>query len=107
MCSFNMAEEKLLTVREASLILGISEKEVTDLVEKSRLEAYRVGGVYLRFKYEQIQKFKKSFKPSSNKAIISQHYPFKDKICDFFYFNDFYILSALIILFILAIIFQG
>jgi len=101
-----MTEGKLLTVRDVSIILGVSEKEVVDLVESKRLEAYKVGGVYLRFKYEQVQKFRKSFKPPSNKAIISQHYPFKDKICDFLYFNDFYILSALIILLILAIIFQ-
>ncbi len=102
-----MAEEKLLTVRDAAFILGVSEKVVLDLVESTRLTAYRVGGVYLRFKPEQIQEFKKSFAPPSNKGIDSQKYSFKDKIDDFFYFNDFYILAALIILLILVIIFQG
>ena len=101
--------ERLLTVRDVSLILGISEKEVTDLVDSKRLEAYKVGGVYLRFKEEQITAFRKSFKPAphKNKSAVSHKYSLKDKVSDFFYFNDFYILSALIILLILVIIFQG
>lgn len=101
--------EKLLTVRDVSLILGISEKEVMDLVDNNLLAAYRVGGVYLRFKHEQIAEFRKSFKPIPNKkrAIASHKYTLKDKFGDFFYFNDFYILSGLVILLILLIIFQG
>lgn len=100
--------EKLLTVRDVSLILGISEKEVMDLVENKQLAAYKVGGVYLRFKEEQIAEFRKSFKPAShkNKTILSHKYTLKDRVNDFFYFNDFYILSVLIILLILVIIFQ-
>lgn len=102
--------ERLLTVRDVSLILGISEKEVTDLVENKRLEAYKVGGVYLRFKEEQITAFRKSVKPASKHKTITSHqsnqYKLKDRISDFFYFNDFYLLSILIILLILVIIFQ-
>ncbi len=118
-----MVEEKLLTVRDVSLILGISEKEVVDLVESHKLVAYKVGGLYLRFKKEHIEEFRKSFKPLSNKTKILEKYAFtpldksnksnedyltgfKDRVSDFFYFNDFYILSILIILLILIIIFQ-
>ncbi len=100
--------EKLLTVRDVSLILDITEQEVLDLVENKQLAAYKVGGVYLRFKQEQIAEFRKAFKPAShkNKTIISHKYTLKDRISDFVYFNDFYILSVLIILLILVIIFQ-
>ncbi|MFH1889060.1 MAG: helix-turn-helix domain-containing protein [Candidatus Omnitrophota bacterium] len=101
--------EKLLTIRDVSLTLGISEKEVMDLVENKQLEAYRVGGVYLRFKQEQITEFRKSSKPLAHKhkTAVSHKYALKDSISDFFYFNDFYILAALIILLILVIIFRG
>lgn len=102
-----MAEEKLLTVRDASMLLGISEKEVMDLAENGQLPAYKVGGVYLRFKRGQIDEFRKSLKPLEHKADTSKKYPFQDRLSDFFYFNDFYILSALIILLILLIIFRG
>jgi len=100
--------EKLLTVRDVSLILGISEKEVIDLAESGKLPAYKIGGIYLRFKREQIEDFRKSFKAAlPHKIDTSQEYSFKDRVSDFFYFNDFYILAILIILLIVFIIFRG
>lgn len=102
-----MGDEKLLTVRDVSSILGISEKEVMDLAEKGSIPAYKVGGVYLRFKRDQVDEFRKTFTPPAHKTILEEEYPLKDKLSDFFYFNDFYILSVLIILLIIVIIFQG
>ncbi len=100
--------ERLLTVRDVSLILGISEKEVMDLAESGKMPAYKVGGVYLRFKPEQIEEFKKSSKGTDRyKAKISPTYSFKDRVSDFFYFNDFYLLSVLLMLLIVFIIFRG
>lgn len=102
-----MAEEKLLTIREVSLILGLSEKEVVELAERGQLPAYKVGGVYLRFKREQVEEFKKSSSKPLRKNIHSEKYSFKDRVSDFFYFNDFYILSIILILLIVYIILQG
>lgn len=102
-----MAEEKLLTVREVSIYLGVSEKEVMDLAEEGRIPAYKVGGLYVRFKKEQIEEFRKAFKPHARKAKTAEKYPLKDKVGDFFYFNDFYVLAALVVSFMLFIIFRG
>ncbi len=102
-----MAEEKLLTVREVSSILGISEKEVLDLAASGAIPAYKIGGVYLRFKKEQIMGFVKHAHPVLSKPKISVNYPFKDRIKDFIYFNDFYILTFFIILLLLLLIFRG
>ncbi len=102
-----MAEEKFLTVRDVSSILGVSEKEVVDFVEKGSLAAYRIGGVYLRFKKEQVLEFKKNFQVFTPKIDKPPRYPFKDRISDFIYFNDFYILAAVIIISLLVIIFRG
>jgi excisionase family DNA binding protein len=102
-----MVEDKLLTIREASLILGISEQEVIDLAESSKLPAYKVGGVYLRFKREQLEEFKKAHKLLSHTEIASHKSSFKDKVVDFLYFYDFYILTILIIILMLVIIFRG
>jgi excisionase family DNA binding protein len=102
-----MVEEKLLTIRDVSTILGISEKEVVDLSESGRIPAYKIGGVYLRFKRSQIEEFRKSFKVLTPEQSPAQKYSFKDKLSDFFYFNDFYILAILIILLIFVIIFRG
>jgi excisionase family DNA binding protein len=103
----NMAEEKLLTIREVGIILGISEKEVIDLAESGAIPAYKVGGVYLRFKREQIEEFRKSFKHPTHKSTPFSKHAFKDRMLDFFYFNDFYILSVILIILIIVIIFRG
>lgn len=102
-----MAEEKLLTIREVSLFLNISEKEVIELAEKEILPAYKIGGVYLRFKRHQIEDYKKRAKPHIHKNKPAQKSSFWDKVNDFFYFNDFYIMSVLIIALILIIISWG
>ncbi|MFA5090423.1 MAG: helix-turn-helix domain-containing protein [Candidatus Omnitrophota bacterium] len=103
-----MDEEKLLTIRDVSLVLGISEKEVMDLAEKGSIPAYKVGGIYLRFKRHQIDEFRKSLKKNLPHRIKSaEKQSLKDDLADFLYFNDFYIISALLIFFILLIIFRG
>ena len=102
-----MAEEKLLTIRDVSIILGISEKEVIELAETGKIPAYKIGGVYLRFKYDQIEEFRKSSAHSVKRPRHSAKYPLNERISDFFYFNDFYVLAALIIILMLIIIFRG
>jgi excisionase family DNA binding protein len=102
-----MGEEKLLTVRDVSIILDISEREVVDLAESGTIPAYKVGGVYLRFKREQVMDYKKTKRPLPSKDDAVQGHPLKEKISDFFYFNDFYILTGLLIILLLLVIFQG
>lgn len=102
-----MAEEKLLTVREVASLLGISEKEVIDLAESGAIPAYKVGGVYLRFKKEQVKDLRRLSSVTAAKVVAKQRPSFKDRVSDFFYFNDFYILTAILIILLLLIIFQG
>lgn len=102
-----MVEERLLTIRDVSIILGISEKEVIDLAETGKIPAYKIGGVYLRFKRDQIEKLRRSSAHSFKLPRHRAKYPPRERIRDFFYFNDFYILAALIIILMLVIIFRG
>lgn len=102
-----MSVEKLLTIREVSLSLNITEKEVIELAENQVIPAYRIGGVYLRFKRQQVEEYKKKIKPPAAESNFSETNSFKDKIIDFVYFNDFYILSVLIIIVIVFILFKG
>jgi excisionase family DNA binding protein len=102
-----MAQEKLLTIREVSGILGITEKEVIDLAESGRIPAYKVGGVYLRFKREQIEEFQKRSGRLSRQKSAFLASSFREKLSDFFYFHDFYILAGLIILLMLVLIFKS
>ncbi|MFH0738328.1 MAG: helix-turn-helix domain-containing protein [Candidatus Omnitrophota bacterium] len=101
-----MAEEKLLTIRDAALLLGISEKEVMDLAESGKLPAYKIGGVYLRFKRTQLEEFRKTLTTATHHTKAPQKYTLKEQLSDFLYFNDFYILSFLLILLIVFLIFR-
>ena len=110
--------EKLLTLKEASEFLGISEDAVSAFVEKGELPAYRIGGRFLRFRKEQIEAIRreiphKTFNESlkrdaceieKEKAYLAKAQSPLDKIADFFYFNDFYIVSAALITLILFFI---
>lgn len=102
-----MAEERLFTVRDVSLYLGITEKEVMDLAEGGQLPAYKVGGVYLRFKRDQIEQYRASSTRGVPAKDEREAQSFSDRLSDFFYFNDFYILAAILIFLILVVIFRG
>lgn len=46
--------EKLLTLEEVTVYLGLPEEQVVRLVEAKRLPAYKVGGSFLRFRKDQV-----------------------------------------------------
>ncbi|MDD3983200.1 MAG: helix-turn-helix domain-containing protein [Candidatus Omnitrophica bacterium] len=100
-----MGEEKLLTIRDVALYLNVSEREVMDLAEQGKIPAYKIAGVYLRFRKEQVESYKNTLGPG-NSSPTRDLYPFKDKVSDFLYYNDFYIFSTLIVLFLLLFIFR-
>ncbi|RJO63880.1 MAG: DNA-binding protein [Candidatus Omnitrophota bacterium] len=100
-------EEKLLTVRDVASFLGVSEKEVLDLAEDGSIPAYKVGGLYLRFRREQVEDFKRKHNLISHTDRALAQTSIKDRIADFFYFNDFYLFSVLLIVAMLFIIFIG
>jgi len=104
-------EERLLTSKEVSQILGISEDKVSELAQKGQIPAYKVGGTYLRFKREQIETLKDNFREKTldKKFSVSERsdYTFFLKVKDFFYFYDFYILCSFIILLLSILIFKG
>ena len=95
--------EKLLTIREVAYLLGISEKEVIDLSDRGVIPAYKVAGVYLRFKKDQIEQYKFRRKDKSFQRV----YTFRDGLHDFFYFYDFYIISVVLIVILFWIIVKG
>lgn len=102
-----MPEEKLLTVRDVSVLLEVSEKDVLDLAEKGTLPAYKVGGAYLRFKKEQVNEYKKCRSNSHHKSPEKEIAGPEDKIRDFFYFNDFYIFAAALIILLGFLVYRG
>ncbi len=97
--------KKLLTVREVSQILNISEKRVLELVEEGKIPAYRVNKEFLRFDPEKIYPLLKDLK--SELEPKTEKISFKEKVLDFFYFYDFYIISFLLFLILIYFIIKA
>ncbi|MDO8488793.1 MAG: helix-turn-helix domain-containing protein [Candidatus Omnitrophota bacterium] len=102
-----MSEEKLLTVREVASILGVSEKDVLVLTQDGSLPGYKIGDLYLRFKKEQVEQYKKDHHQKHPKTIKDEQEGIKSRIQDFFYFNDFYICSAIFIILLAYLVYRG
>jgi len=98
-----MTSDQFISVRETAQILGVSEKKVMDLVEAGKLQAYRIANQFIRFKRGEIDGMKSAGNVAAE--IIQYEYTSSERLQDFFYFYDYYIISGLIILFLLYIIF--
>ena len=97
-----MVNAKLLTIREVAHLLHITEKEVIDLAEKGIIPAYKVGGVYLRFRKDQLEQVRDRIKP--DQSLVSIEGTVVESTRDFIYRNDFYLLSLIIIFLLLYFI---
>lgn len=82
--------------------MGISEKDVIDLANKSIIPHFKVAGEFLRFKKEDILKIKPAIKKKYN--ILEKKGRSLERVREFIYFNDFYLVSALIIIILLWVI---
>ena len=95
--------KKFLTSQEAAGYLGISEDELNNLANSSQITAYKIGGIYTRFKVDDLEAYRKKGITKGGKKHSENTF---DWIKDFFYFNDFYIYSSIAIIVILYFIFK-
>lgn len=95
-------KEKLLTTREASHILGISEKDIISLSGSNLIPHFKLGGEFLRFKKDDIFKLKPAIKKKYNLPEKKSRH--MERVREFIYFNDFYLVSAAIIIGLLWVI---
>jgi len=98
-----MSATQFVSVRETAQLLGISEKKVMDLIENRELQAYRIADKFLRLKKLEVL----NLRNAGNITREDKQYPYttSERVKDFFYFNDFYLLAITIILVLLYIIF--
>ena len=128
--------EKLLTVDQVAEYLNMSRDEVKKLVEIGELPAYKIGGAFLRFKKEHIEIYKRkhvsgtlagetlfkdrgiaNYFPEVEKELSTgetafrhrrsaKSYTFWEKLEDFLYYNDFYILSVILLVLTILAVFE-
>jgi len=103
--------EKLLTLEEAAQRLKRSADEVQGLIGQGRLEAFRLGGSLLRVRLQDVERLRleggaaRGFGADRpvRPARVGRASPW-ERMRDFFYFNDFYLVALLILLILLAVI---
>ena len=83
-----------LTLKEAAGYLGIAENELEDLSKAHKITAYKIGGIYTRFKVDDLEAYRRKGVTRGSKKYSNNSL---ERIRDFFYFNDFYIYSCIII----------
>ena len=93
--------KRFLTSKEAADYLGITEDGLNELSTAHQINAYKIGVIYTRFKVDDLEAYRRKGVTKGNK-----NYNRLDNLRDFFYFNDFYIYSIIIIIFILYFIFK-
>jgi len=92
-----------ITVRETAQILAVSEKKVMDLIEGGQLQAYKIADQFLRLKRSEVVSMRTSGQVIGENVI--QIYSVGERVRDFFYFNDFYLIALAVIGVLLYIIF--
>ena len=66
------------------------------LVREGKLTGYKLGGQFLRFRPNQVEALKGTirFRPSTKKLPAQSTDPWIQRVRDFLYFYDFYVVSA-------------
>lgn len=115
-------KERLIALKEAAQILELSEGEVGDFVAAGKIPAYKIGGQFLRFKKDQMEALRGRVKilklqsvpiekisplsadTDEEESVEKSGYTFFERVRDFIYFNDFYILALILIALLIFII---
>ena len=92
-----------ITVRETAQILTVSEQKVMDLIESGSLQAYKIADQFLRLKRNEVVNMLSTGQVVSEN--VSHSYTPRERVRDFFYFNDFYLMALVVIGILLYIIF--
>ncbi len=91
-----------ISVRETAQLLGVSERKVMDLIEERKLTAYKIANQFLRLKKSDVL----DIKNSGAVAVETIQHPYsqRERLRDFFYYNDFYLAAAAVILALIYVI---
>lgn len=91
--------EQLLNLTEVKQLLVLNDEEVMKLVREGKLNAFKIGGTYLRFDKNQVMSLKTRMdvtrKPKENKYTVW------GRVIDFLKFYGLYIISVAVILYVL------
>lgn len=92
-----------ISVRETAQILGITESKVMEMIEAGELKGYKIANQFLRLKKTEVTDIRTAGTVESETTQFP--YTTGEKVADFFYYNDFYLISLIVTGVLLYIIF--
>jgi excisionase family DNA binding protein len=93
-----------ISVRETAQLLGTTEKKVMDLIDEQKLQAYRIANQFLRLKRSEEMELRNA--GQIDNEVTTYQYTTHERLQDFFRYNDFYIVSAVIVFGLVFLIFR-
>lgn len=97
--------DRLFNEKEAAEYLGITEARLKGLVDRKKLVVYKIGGEFLRFKQKDLDAVKTFITTSLDQP--KKEYFLLGRLKDYFYYNDFYLIAAILIIILLALVFKA
>ena len=86
----------MLTLDEVKNFLEVEQQVIEKFIKDEVLHAYKIGGVYIRFRKEEVLGLKYDVLLKKKKTGTSGS--LGERLLDFWRFNNFYIVSVLVIL---------
>ena len=107
-------EERYLDVHEAAEMLDVGEKELWDLVHQHQVPTHTIAGAFLRFRKDDIEELKIKWRIERELfPETGEHFAHNrtfappavvERLRDFWYFNDFYIICLMLTVILLYFI---
>jgi excisionase family DNA binding protein len=91
----------MLTLEEVKNFLEVSQEDLEKHLQTGKLRAYKIGGTYIRFRKEEVLNLRSEYFPKKSKTSSPS---FGSRISDFWQFNNFYIISILIVIGLIVVI---
>ena len=88
----------MLSLDEVTQYLDIDKTVIEELVKRDKLNAYKIGGIYLRFRKDQVVTLKRKVMRKKKKEKESNTL---EHVRDFWEFNNFYIIASVCLLVLL------
>lgn len=86
----------MLSLEEVRNLLDVEQQVVESYLKGGRLRAYKIGGTYLRFRKEEVLNLKSELLQKKRKNV--RQVSILSHLGDFWRFNNFYIVSLLLVL---------
>ena len=93
--------DNLLSREEVRHYLEVEEPDLEQLIGRGKLHAYKIGGEYLRFRKEEVLSVRQELQSGRKDQLTI---PWFVRLRDFWKFNNFYILSLILIVVLLLIV---